>query len=102
MGSKAPKTPTGLTAKWKQSRRLIRLRLPGQELDRDEAADLEADVLRGRIRSMDDVLAKLRAIELAFVDGERTDGADKLALRQTIRWLKTQHAEGRVRSGRAA
>jgi hypothetical protein len=84
-------TPTSLSAKWDRSRQLIKLgnRDGAAFADWDQAACLEIDVLRGPIRSVDDAVAKLRAIELAFVEGERTDGADAMALRQTIRWLQT-------------
>jgi hypothetical protein len=47
-------------------------------------------VLHGPIRSLSDVIAKLRAIGLSLVEGERTDGADRDALDQTIRWLQAQ------------
>jgi len=45
-------------------------------------------VLKGQIRSLSDAFAKLSAVELAFTEGERTDGADAKALRQVIRWLQ--------------
>jgi hypothetical protein len=56
--------------------------------DWGQAQGLEDDVLHDPIRTLDDVLAKLRAVELVFAEGERTDGADAMALRQTIQWLQ--------------
>jgi hypothetical protein len=58
--------------------------------DWDDVLELEVDVLMGPIQTLDDAIAKLKAIELSFIEGERTDGADMLALRQTIRWLRAQ------------
>jgi hypothetical protein len=92
-----PRTqPSGnsLAAKWDRSRELIKLN-PSSEDDPPEwnhVFDLESDVLRGPIHSLEDVVAKLRAIALAFDEGERTDGADASALRQAIDWLETNLA----------
>jgi hypothetical protein len=88
------KEAAGLAAMWNRSREMARA---GNDAgagysDWDRMLDLEADVLTGPIRSLDDALAKLKAIELSFLEGERTDGADVTALRQTIRWLST-HAQ---------
>jgi hypothetical protein len=88
---RAEQAPTSLSAKWDRSRQLIRKGVragPGFP-NLNEALDLEIDVLRGPIQSLDDALAKLRAIELAFIEGERTDGADATALHETIQWLQT-------------
>jgi hypothetical protein len=86
------KETASLAAKWNRSREMARA---GNDAgagysDWDRVLDLEVDVLVGPIRSLDDALAKLRAIELSFLEGERTDGADVTALRQTIRWLSTR------------
>jgi hypothetical protein len=89
--TRTTKRPTSLSAKWDRSRQLIRSGVQVGPLspNLDEAFDLEFDVLRGPIQSLDDALAKLCAVELSFVEGERTDGADATALRQTIRWLQS-------------
>ena len=79
--------PASLSEKWEQSRQMVRR---GSEADVERVMDLEVDVLTGPIHSLDDALAKLKAIELSFVEGERSDGADASALRQTIRWLRAQ------------
>jgi len=65
--------------------------------DPDDGLDLEVGVLRGPILSLDDAIAKLRAVELSFVEGERTDGADASALRETISWLQDHRRAVRVR-----
>jgi len=79
--------------KWKQSRRLLRLGDQGQGEDCccDDLLQLEEGVLKGPIHSIHDAFAKLKAVELAFVEGERTDGADAAALRQAIRWLRANY-----------
>jgi len=46
--------------------------------------DLELEVLTGPILAMADAVAKLSAVALAFHDGPRVDGADAMALDQTI------------------
>ena len=80
-----------LAAKWVRSREMIKIgnRAGPGYAEWDRVIDLEGDILKGPIQSLDDALAKLRAIELSFVEGERTDGADVTALRQTIRWLRS-------------
>jgi hypothetical protein len=87
--NRSKQAATSLSEKWDRSRQLLRqgARVGHDFHEWDEAFDLERDVQRGRIQSLEDAVAKLRAIELAFVEGERTDGADATALRQTIRWL---------------
>src|ERR1700678_3140600 len=81
-------TLTSLAAKWKRSRQLVELgnKLGAVYPDWDVAYGLEVDVLLGPISTMEDVVAKLRAIQLAFIDGVRSDGADPKALCQTTRW----------------
>lgn len=83
-----------ISDKWSLSRQLLKLNLECDELasERDQVLDLEESVLKGPIRSLDDAVAKLHAIELTFTDGERSDGADATALRQTIRWLRSNFA----------
>jgi hypothetical protein len=65
----------------------------GPQADWDRVMDLEVAVLRGPIHTVDDALAKLKAIELSFQEGERTDGADMVALQQTIRWLRAHRQQ---------
>jgi len=91
-----------LAAKWDRSRQLMTAwSRSGESCPQwDDASDLEADVLRGPIVTMHDVVAKLKAIQLAFTDGERTDGADAWALRQTIRWLQAQQGAQEVETPR--
>ena len=80
-----------LVGKWIRSRQIFQRGNHGKacQAEIDQAFDLEVDVLTGPIQSVDDAVAKLKAIELAFVEGERTDGADATALRQTIQWLES-------------
>ena len=85
------KNEPSVASQWEDSRRL--LNEVGAH-DSDESVcrylfDLEDGVLRGPIRSVKDAIAKLRAVELSFIEGERSDGADAIALRETIRWLET-------------
>lgn len=101
---KSDRSAVSLAAKWDRSRQLMTAwPRPGESSPQwDDATDLEADVLRGPIETMDDVVAKLKAIQLAFTDGERTDGADAWALRQTIRWLQAQQGAQEAESPRSS
>ena len=95
---KSDQSAASLAAKWDRSRQLLTAwPRSGESCPQwDDAVELEADVLLGPIVTMDDAVAKLKAIQLAFTDGERTDGADAWALRQTIRWLQTQQGAQEV------
>jgi hypothetical protein len=84
--TKTLRAAASLSGKWERSRQLME---QGPQADWDRVMDLECAVLRGPIHNLDDALAKLKAIELSFLEGERTDGADMAALQQTIRWLRT-------------
>jgi hypothetical protein len=101
---KTDQSALSLAAKWDRSRQLMTAGAQSGESrpQWEDAVDLEADVLRGPIVTMEDVVAKLKAIQLAFTDGERTDGADAWALRQTIRWLQTQHGAQEVETPRSS
>jgi hypothetical protein len=96
--------PTSLAAKWKRSRQLVELgnKLGSLYPEWDIAYDLEVDVLLGPISTIEDVVAKLRAIQLAFIDGVRSDGADARALCQTIRWLHALACAEQASDSRAA
>jgi len=81
----------GLSEKWNRSRQLADRALRDRdETHSEEIFALEIDVLRGPIASLSDAIAKLRAVGLSLVEGERTDGADQDALDQTIRWLEAR------------
>ena len=88
--TKTLRAATSLSDKWERSRQLAKL---GPQADCDRVMDLECAVLGGPIHTLDDALAKLRAIELSFLEGERTDGADMVALQQTICWLRTHRPQ---------
>ena len=79
-----------LAAKWAESRQLVATGNRDGDLSEWTLVDsLELEVLTGEIRTRGDVVAKLKAIHLAFQDGPRCDGADAVALRQTIAWLES-------------
>jgi hypothetical protein len=83
--AKPERPEESLSDKWTRLRRLSQR---GADADWDELTNLELDVLTGPIRSLEDALTKLKAVEVSFVEGERSDGADAEALRQAIRWLR--------------
>jgi hypothetical protein len=87
--------PPSISARWSLSRELLQSSPEGDETETERVSNLESGVLRDPIRTFDDAVAKLSAIELAFIDGERTDGADATALRETIAWLKTNRPRAR-------
>jgi len=95
---------TSLAAKWKRSRQLVEIgnRLGASYPELELALDLETDVLLGPIRTIEDAIAKLKAIRLAFADGARTDGADASALCQTILWLQAHRCADEPENSRAA
>ena len=96
--------PAGLAAKWNRSRELVEIgnRLGASYPELELALQLETEVLLGQIQTIEDVIAKLKAIQLAFADGARTDGADAKAVCQMIGWLQTQARAGAAKSSRAA
>ena len=57
------------------------------EADIDVLTRLESQVLLGAIRSPEDAVAKLRAVELTFIEGERSDGSDRVALEMITDWV---------------
>jgi hypothetical protein len=57
------------------------------EADIDLLTRLESRVLLGPIRSPEDAVAKLRAVELIFIEGERSDGSDRVALEMIADWV---------------
>jgi hypothetical protein len=64
---------------------------PGRHMfdaERDRVNDLENAVLHGVITCRADALAKLKAVALSFVRGERTDGSDARALADATAWLE--------------
>jgi hypothetical protein len=95
---------SSLEAKWKRSRQLAEIgnRLGASYPELELALDLETDVLLGPIRTMQDAIAKLDAIRLAFADGARADGADARAVCQTIQWLQMHCGEDEAKRSRAA
>ena len=95
---------TSLAAKWKRSRQMVELgnKLGSRYPDWDVAHDLELDVLLGAISTIEDAIAKLRAIQLVFTDGARSDGADAKALCQTIHWLHAHRSAEQAEDSRAA
>jgi hypothetical protein len=101
---RADERPASLAAKWNRSRELLEIgnRLGASYPELELALELETDVLLGPIQTIEDAIAKLKAIQLAFADGARTDGADAKAVCQTIRWLRTQIRAGVVKRSRAA
>jgi hypothetical protein len=98
------KGQAGLAAKWNRSRDLVEIgnRLGASYPELELAAELETDVLLGDILTIEDVIAKLKAIQLAFTDGARTDGADAKAVSQTILWLQMQIRAGVAKNSKAA
>ena len=89
--------PMSVAAKWDRSRQLSAHAIEASDPANDIALDLEIDVLTAPILSLDDAVAKLKAVGLAFIEGERTDGADADALNQTIRWLEAHGAQSEKR-----
>jgi hypothetical protein len=101
---RADERPASLAAKWNRSRELVAIgnRLGASSPALERASDLETDVLLGPIQTIEDAIAKLKAAQLAFTDGARTDGADAEAVRQTIRWLQMHVWMGAARRSTAA
>jgi hypothetical protein len=58
----------------------------------DEAIAIETTILQRPIQSVEDVMAKLRTVQLAFHEGPRADGAENGALEQILKWLDGQAA----------
>lgn len=58
----------------------------------DEAIAIETTILQRPIQSVEDVMAKLLTVRLAFHEGPRADGAEIGALAQILEWLEPQAA----------
>jgi hypothetical protein len=78
-----------LSVLWTRSRLMHEAaRANPQDEDGCEAAiALETKILRQPIGCTADAIAKLRAVQLAFHEGPRADGAEIVALTHVIDWL---------------